>query len=101
SRRAPAFLHLRCVRLWGHAGSDLDTEYRDPAELQRAEGQDPVLLTARRLLARGTLTAASLSQLLERLEQRVKAASADAVKRPKLKTRAEVVAAVAPSRPDL
>jgi 2-oxoisovalerate dehydrogenase E1 component len=100
-RRAPAFLHLRCVRLWGHAGSDADTEYRDRKELEEVEAHDPVLLTARQLLTRGVLTRAALGAMLERCQARVRAASGDAVKRPKLRTVAEVMAPIAPARPHL
>ena len=32
-RRAPAFLHLRTVRLGGHAGTDVESAYRSPAEI--------------------------------------------------------------------
>jgi len=99
TRRAPAFLHLRCVRLWGHAGSDADAEYRDAAELLQAEAADPVLLTAR-LLAGGALDRAGLGQMLERCQARVRAASEEAVKRPKLKTRDQVMSAIAPGRPE-
>ena len=99
-RRAPAFLHLRCVRLWGHAGSDADAEYRDAAELAAAEAADPVLLSARRLLANGALDRAALGALLERARARVNEASAQAVKRPKLRTRDAVMSAVAPSHQD-
>ena len=31
--RRPAFLHLRTVRLMGHAGSDVEAAYRTPAEI--------------------------------------------------------------------
>ena len=31
--RRPAFLHLRTVRLWGHAGSDAEQSYRSTAEI--------------------------------------------------------------------
>ena len=100
SRRSPAFLHLRCVRLWGHAGSDADAEYRDAAELRKAEEEDPVLVGARRLLASGALDRAGLGAMLERCQARVRAASAEAVDRPKLRTREAVMSAVAPSRPE-
>ncbi|HEY8209363.1 MAG TPA: thiamine pyrophosphate-dependent enzyme [Myxococcaceae bacterium] len=98
-KRSPAFLHLRCVRLWGHAGSDADAEYRDAAELAQAEAADPVLLAARRLLASGVLDRAALGAMLERLRARVRDASAQAVQRPKLRTRDAVMSAIAPSQP--
>ncbi len=97
--RRPVFLHLACERVWGHAGSDLDSEYRDPAELAAAEARDPVLLTARGLLEAGALAPGELLATLERLEARVRELSAEAVRRPKLATRAEVMASIAPGRP--
>ncbi len=35
TRRRPAFLHLRTVRLMGHAGSDYEPAYRRPDEISR------------------------------------------------------------------
>ncbi len=99
-RRSPVFLHLRCERLWGHAGSDVDTEYREPDELSRAEARDPVALTAQRLLDAGMLTPGELAALLERSEARLRKLSAEAVQRPKLTTRAQVIAPLAPARPE-
>ena len=32
--RAPVFLRLACVRLWGHAGSDIETAYRTLSEIE-------------------------------------------------------------------
>jgi 2-oxoisovalerate dehydrogenase E1 component len=51
--RRPAFLRLRTVRLLGHAGSDVETAYRSPAELAADEELDPLLGTARLLLGAG------------------------------------------------
>ena len=36
--RRPAFLHLRCVRFLGHAGSDAEIGYRSRAEIGRGPG---------------------------------------------------------------
>src|SRR4051812_10873032 len=40
--RRPAVLHLACVRLLGHAGSDVDTTYRPRQELEGVAERDPV-----------------------------------------------------------
>ena len=48
-RAAPAFLHLRTVRLMGHAGSDVEAAYRTPAEIRDDDARDPLLGTARLL----------------------------------------------------
>ena len=44
--RRPAFLHLRMVRLMGHAGSDYEPAYRTPTRLPPTSTADPVLCTA-------------------------------------------------------
>ncbi len=101
ARRAPVVLHLRCRRLWGHAGSDVDTEYRSTGEIARAEEDDPVLRAALDLLSAGTLDPRALGERLDRALSRVRAASDDAVKRPRLTTRLAVMAPLAPARPAL
>ncbi len=63
--RRPAFLHLRMVRLMGHAGSDYEPAYRQPAEIAADFDRDPVLCTAELLINRGALTPA---EVLERYE---------------------------------
>lgn len=99
--RAPVLLHLGCERVWGHAGSDLDAEYRAPEELAAAEARDPVLVTAQSLLDAGALTPGELVARIDAGEERVRRLSAEAVGRPKLVTRAEVMATIAPARDEL
>ncbi|MFO0983640.1 MAG: thiamine pyrophosphate-dependent enzyme [Planctomycetota bacterium] len=64
TRRAPVFLHLQCVRLFGHAGTDVETGYRTVAQIEASEASDPLLRTARRLLASGAATPAMLRALI-------------------------------------
>ncbi len=63
--RKPAFLHLRTVRLMGHAGTDYEQAYRRPVDIVADYERDPVLNTARTLVAHGILTP---EQVLERYE---------------------------------
>jgi 2-oxoisovalerate dehydrogenase E1 component len=56
--RRPAFLHLRMVRLTGHAGSDYEPAYRRPDEIAADFDRDPVLCTAKALIGAGVLTPA-------------------------------------------
>jgi 2-oxoisovalerate dehydrogenase E1 component len=65
THRRPAFLHLRTVRLMGHAGSDYEPAYRRPDEIAADYDRDPVLCTAKRLIGQGLLTSA---EVLERYE---------------------------------
>ncbi|MEM7306284.1 MAG: thiamine pyrophosphate-dependent enzyme [Planctomycetota bacterium] len=94
--RGPVFLHLDCVRLWGHAGSDIETAYRSWDEIAEIEAGDPLLSTARRLVDTGAAEPAELRAVLDDAFERVRAAAEEAAERPKLKTRAEVIAPLAP-----
>ncbi len=51
--RKPAVLHLRTVRLYGHAGADVATSYLPRAEVEADEANDPLLHTAAGLVAQG------------------------------------------------
>jgi 2-oxoisovalerate dehydrogenase E1 component len=65
TQRRPAFLHLRMVRLMGHAGSDYEPAYRRPDEITADYDRDPVLCTAKALVDAGVLTPA---EALDRYE---------------------------------
>jgi len=97
--RRPAFLHLRTVRLWGHAGSDAEGAYRSAAEIAENEARDPLLRNARRLVETGAATREQLRAMVADTRGRVKAASEEATRRPRLETTEEVVAPMAPYHP--
>lgn len=100
-RRTPVFLHLACERVWGHAGSDADGEYRERDEIARAEDNDPVLLTAQSLLDEGVLTGPELLDEIDRALETVTRLSREATRTPKLGSRADVMEPIAPSRAGL
>jgi 2-oxoisovalerate dehydrogenase E1 component len=94
--RGPVLLHLRCVRLWGHAGSDVETVYRSLDEIAAIERQDPLLQNARLLVESGAATPATLAAIVHDARTRVAAAAEEAARRPHLSTREAVVAPLAP-----
>jgi 2-oxoisovalerate dehydrogenase E1 component len=94
--RRPAFLHLKTVRLGGHAGSDTEHVYRPADEIAETERRDPLVRNARRLIATGAATAADLEALVAATRERVMAAAEEATLRPRLETAEEVVAPLAP-----
>lgn len=94
--RVPAFLHLKTTRLWGHAGSDVETTYRSLEEIEAVESGDPLLATAKRLIEVGAATPAQLRAIVRATRERVMAGAEEAARRPKLSTRAEVVESLAP-----
>jgi 2-oxoisovalerate dehydrogenase E1 component len=65
TRRRPAFLHLRTVRLMAHAGSDFEPSYRRPDEIAGDYERDPLVRTAKLLVTEGVLTP---SEAIERYE---------------------------------
>lgn len=92
--RAPAVLHLRCTRLLGHSGADPDTVYRSADELSRSAALDPIAASARALIGSGALDADALRALDAAADARVQAAERDATRRPKLRSRAQVMEAL-------
>ncbi|MFZ4719067.1 MAG: thiamine pyrophosphate-dependent enzyme [Ilumatobacteraceae bacterium] len=99
--RRPAFLHLRTVRFGGHAGTDVESAYRTAAELRDDADRDPILATARALVAAGRRSPASLLARHDELRELVYAAADAASLRPQLATADQVMAPLAPRRPDL
>lgn len=94
--REPVFLHLRTHRLWGHAGSDVETGYRSLSDIEAVESNDPLLANARLLVESGAADPRDLSALVHDTRERVAAASREVVTRPRLVTRAEVTEPLAP-----
>jgi 2-oxoisovalerate dehydrogenase E1 component len=98
-RRAPAFLHLPVVRLGGHAGSDVESAYRSPADLAADAARDPLTATARLLVAGGVLTPAQVLDRYEACRDRVLAQAGRLAGARRLATAAEIMAPLAPRRP--
>ena len=98
--RQPGFLHLRTVRLWGHAGSDAEQTYRPIAEIEEVEARDPLLRNARRLIDTGAADPEMLIDLVRETRERVLAVAEEAARRPRLQTTEEVVAPMAPDHPE-
>ena len=99
TRRRPGFLHLRTVRFGGHAGTDVESAYRSPAELRADAERDPILATARRLVASGQQSAASLVARHDDMRARVFEVAATVAGWPQLATAEEVLAPLAPRSP--
>ncbi len=98
--RSPAFLHLRVVRFLGHAGSDAEVSYRSQAEVAADYARDPLLGTARLIVAAGLLSPEQVISRYEALRARVRIIADEAARHRGLASRAEVTAPLAPRRPD-
>jgi len=93
---APVFLRLVTVRLWGHAGSDVELAYRSAGEIREGEAQDPLLSNARTLVEHGVATPKELRELWRKVRERAFAAAEEARGRPHLSTPAAIMAPLAP-----
>ncbi|ORI15243.1 MFS transporter [Rhodococcus sp. 1163] len=91
THRKPAFLHLRTVRLMGHAGSDVESAYRGASEISADYARDPVLCTARWLIENGALSAEGVLELYEAKRAEVIGAAREIAKLPHLGSAAEVM----------
>jgi 2-oxoisovalerate dehydrogenase E1 component len=94
--RKPVILHMSCVRLFGHAGPDVESSYRPQAEIEAAERHDPLIHTAARLLCEGAGTAREIADEYLRIWARIQSMSEEVVQKPKLRTAAQVAAALIP-----
>ena len=95
-KRKPAVLHLRMVRLYGHAGADVPTTYLSREEVEADEAQDPLLHAARLMEAAGVMDRAEALGIYRAAEAEVVDKAARAVQRPRLAMAAEVMASIVP-----
>jgi 2-oxoisovalerate dehydrogenase E1 component len=97
--RRPAVLHLSTVRLMGHAGADAEVAYRTADEIARDLDRDPLVGTARLLVAAGVAGPEELVGRYDELGWQIRKVAEEVLGEPKLASGAEVVAPLAPRRP--
>lgn len=98
--RRPTFLHLKTLRVMGHAGTDFEIEWRSIEELCALEATDPLLRSATIALDSGLYTKDVLLELYEAIRKRCFAAAEEADRKPKFDRIADVIAPLAPYSPD-
>lgn len=97
-RRQPVFLHMRTVRLLGHAGSDSEFSYRTQQDIEQTEANDPLLYSANLLLKFGLLSKQQIVDLYKNIESRVIAVSQTVMQRPKLTSAAQIKQSLVPNQ---
>lgn len=98
--RRPVFLHLRTVRLMAHAGSDVESAYRSADEMRADLERDPLVGTARLIVAAGVARPDEILARYDAIAAQVQAVAAEVVAEPRLSSAAQVVAPLAPRHPD-
>ena len=97
-RRKPVFLHMKTVRIGGHAGSDVEAAYRSRAEIEVAQREDPLLMTAARLASEAGISSGEIAGIYARISDQARHAMEAATERPKLTSAKDVMASVVPPR---
>ncbi len=100
AHRAPVFLHLKTVRLLGHAGSDPETEYHTFEQIEATEARDPLLASARIVTQLGLWDPVQVLDRYERIRVTVRDAAASAAGTPKLTSAADIMAPLGPYSPE-
>jgi 2-oxoisovalerate dehydrogenase E1 component len=96
ARRKPVFLRLPTVRLWGHAGSDVETTYHTLEQIEAVEAQDPLLHNARLLVEEGAADPRALLAFYQQTWQRLQELGEELAERPKLHGVEEITAPLFP-----
>ncbi|MGZ8998825.1 MAG: thiamine pyrophosphate-dependent enzyme, partial [Allosphingosinicella sp.] len=100
-RRQPVFLHMDCVRLYGHAGSDVQSTYLSKAQIEQDEERDPLVYSAALLVEQGYLNSEEILEIYHETEVTLDRVAEQAIRRPKLTSSAEVMASVVPPKRSL
>lgn len=98
--RKPGVLHLDLVRLYGHAGADVEAAYLGPAEIAAQEARDPLLVTAAHLRAAGA-TPGEILEEYRGLWARCESIAEEVLAEPALEDAAAVMASLIPPKPRL
>jgi 2-oxoisovalerate dehydrogenase E1 component len=98
TRKKPAFLHLSLVRLYGHAGADLQQSYLAKSVFEAWEDNDPLLHSARLLIESGAITADEALAIYQATENQCTRVATEVIKQPRLQTASDVMASLIPPK---
>ena len=96
--RRPVFLHMDCIRLYGHAGSDVQSTYLSKAQIEEGEDRDPLLHTAALLVDQELLTTRDVLDIYNGTEATLERLAEAAIARPKLTSAEAVMASIVPPK---
>lgn len=100
THRQPVFLHIRTVRLYGHAGADVPTTYLSKSEVEADEANDPLLHSVRLLDHAGIQTPQEARTLYTDTCAEVENTCDIAATHPRLQTAKDVMASLIPPKRD-
>lgn len=97
-QRKPVFLHMKTVRLYGHAGNDVQLVYLSKDQIRQDNERDPLLASAALLVEEGVMTAAEVRAQYDAIEATLLRQVELAIKRPKLADAEAVMASIVPPK---
>jgi 2-oxoisovalerate dehydrogenase E1 component len=97
----PAILHLRVVRYGGHAGTDVESAYRDATAIRADRDADPIVATARLLVVGGVATPAELARRIVDSRVVIRSQAAELMDCARLSNADEVIEPLSRRRPRL
>lgn len=100
-KKQPVFLHIKTIRLLGHAGSDIESQYSKLLEIEKNEFNDPLLHSARIALENNYLTTDEILDRYETIRKEVVIKAEKALKRPRLNGAKEVMASIIPPKAEV
>ena len=89
--RSPVFLHMKTVRLMGHAGSDIESSYLSIGQIEKTEKNDPLLHSARILIENNCLSKDDILKLYEKSRNRIHSIFERATTKPRITESSEVM----------
>ena len=92
--RSPVFLHMKTIRLMGHAGSDIEIGYNSKKNIENNEFNDPLLHSSRILIHNKCLSKDDILNLYEHTREVVNHVCEEASIRPKLNTSRSVMQSI-------
>ena len=87
---------MSCVRLYGHAGPDVQTSYLSSEQIETTEAHDPLLYTAKTLINSADLSTTEVISIYNRIGERVERAAEQVIKLTRLQTADQVMASIVP-----
>lgn len=95
-KKQPVFLHMRCVRLLGHAGSDIELQYNTQEEIECRETNDPLLHTAGLLYQEGWMSIQAILSLYQDNKDLIAAKALEVIREPKISSAEAVMSSLVP-----
>lgn len=95
-KKQPVLLHMRCVRLLGHAGSDIESQYNKQSEIEEREAHDPLLHTARILFSEEIMSQKAILDLYQANRALIEAKAMEIVHLPKITSAKQCMSSLLP-----